>query len=221
MLGPDNNQGAEFLLTALPTPKIRRRAVVPSNLGPSPRMVGTAPAPGADSQNRTTTFLLSNLHCDSCVSSIRYALSRLVPRPSSVDLSIMYQTVTVRHHPSLPESTLSKALDEAGFEIYDVVRDTETGYNTGDGTRNERALTEQDGWIDRAVERWSRSYKSANQSEKKRIARHIEGCDVCRAEKGAKSDDKVHSASTIEQGKSFAMKYNGGNPTAIETKIFT
>lgn len=174
-------------------------------------MVGSAPAPGAHSQNRTTTFLLSNLHCDSCVSNIKDAFSRLVPSPSSVDLSIMYQTVTVRHHPSLPESTLSKALDDAGFEIYDVVRDTENGFNTDDGTPNESALTDQDGWIDRALERWSRSYKSANQSEKKRIARHIERCDICRAEKGAKSDDKMLSASTIEQGKSFAIKYNSGD----------
>ena len=171
-------------------------------------MVG--PAPGLDSRYRTTTFLLSNLHCASCVSNIEETLFRLAPRPSSVDLSIVSQTVTVRHHPSLPESTLSRALYDAGFEIYDVVRDTETGFNTEDGNRNERSLAEQDGWIDRAVEIWSRRYKSANKFEKKRIAAHIERCDICRAEKGDKSDMQTLSASTVGEGKGFAINYYSG-----------
>ena len=172
-------------------------------------MVGSAP--GLDSRYRTTTFLLSNLHCASCVSNIEEALFRLIPRPSSVDPSIVSQTVTVCHHPSLLESALSRALSDAGFEIYNVVRDAETGFNTDDGTPNESALAEQDGWIDRAVEIWSRRYKSANKSQKKRIARHIERCDICRAEKGAKLDEIMLSASTVGQGKSFAIKYNRGD----------
>lgn len=174
-------------------------------------MVVSTHGPGAHSQSRTTTFLLSNLHCASCVSNIEEALSRLVPRPTSVDPSIVSQTVTVRHHPSLLESTLSRALSDAGFEIDNVVRDAENGFNTDDGTANESAFAEQDGWIDRAVERWSRRYKSANKSEKKRIARHIERCDICRAEKGAKSDETMLPASTVGQGKSFEIKYNRGD----------
>ncbi|KAI3187539.1 hypothetical protein CBS147311_10162 [Penicillium roqueforti] len=156
-------------------------------------------APGLDTRDRTTTFLLSNLHCASCVSNIEEALFRLAPRPSSVDLSIVSQTVAVRHHPSLPESTLSRALYDAGFEIYDVVRDAETRVDTEDGNCNESSLAEQDGWIDRAVEIWSRRYKSANTFEKKRIATHIERCDICRAEK-EKSDKQTLSASTVGQG---------------------
>lgn len=174
-------------------------------------MVGSAPAPGANSQDRTTTFLLSNIHCASCVSNIEEALFRLVPRPSSVDPSIVSQTVTVRHHPSLPESTLSRALSDVGFEIYNVVRDAENGFNTDDGTPNDSALAGQDGWIDRAVEIWSRRYKSAKKSEKKRLARHIERCDICRAEKGAKSDEFMLPVSTVGQGKSSAIKYNRGD----------
>ena len=172
-------------------------------------MVGSAHRPGALSRSRTTTFLLSNLHCASCVSNIEEALSRLVPRPTSVDPSIVSQTVTVRHPPSLPESTLSKALGDAGFEIYNVVRDAETGFNTDDGAPNENALVEQDGWIDRAVEKWSRRYRLANKSEKKRIARHIERCDICRLEKGAKSDETMLSTTAVPQGKNFAMQYIG------------
>lgn len=170
-------------------------------------MVGSTHRPGAFSQSRTTTFLLSNLHCASCVSNIEEALFQLVPRPTSVDPSIVSQTVTVRHHPSLLESTLSKALSDAGFEIYNVVRDAETGSNTDDGAPNEKALVEQDGWIDRAVEKWSRRHRLANKSEKKRIARHIERCDICRLEKGAKSDETMLSATAVSQGKNFAMQY--------------
>ena len=163
-------------------------------------MVGSASRPGAHPQSRTTTFLLSNLHCASCVSNIEEVLFRLVPRPISVDTSIVSHTVTVRHHLSLPESTLSKALNDAGFEIYNVVRDAETGFNTDRGIPDESALAEQDGWIDRAAAKWSRRYKLATRSEKKRIARHFERCDICRAEKVAKFDEKVLSTSDIGQG---------------------
>jgi hypothetical protein len=134
------------------------------------------------------------------VSNIEEVLFRLVPRPSSVDTSIVSHTVTVRHHPSLPELTLSKTLGDAGFEIYNVVRDAEAGFITEDGTANESALAGQDGWIDRAAEIWSKRYKSANKSEKKRIARHFERCDICRAEKGAISEEKPLSTSSVEQG---------------------
>ena len=91
-----------------------------------------------------------------------------------------------------------------------MVRDTETGFNTEDGNRNERSLAEQDGWIDRAVEIWSRRYKSANKFEKKRIAAHIERCDICRAEKGDKSDMQTLSASTVGEGMGFAINYYSG-----------
>lgn len=180
---------------------------VPSKAGCGLSMVGSAPGPGAC---RTTTFLLSNLHCASCVSNIEDVLFRLVPRPSSVDTSIVSQTVTVRHHPSLPELTLSNALGDAGFEIYNVVRDAGAGFNTDDGAPNESALAEQDGWIDRAAEVWWRRYKSANKSEKKRIARHFERCDICREEKGVKSEEGIISTSTVGQGKSFTINYWSG-----------
>jgi hypothetical protein len=117
-----------------------------------------------------------------------------------VDTSIVSHTVTVRHHPSLTELTLSKTLGDAGFEIYNVDRDAETGSNTDHGTTNENTLAEQDGWIDRAAELWSRRSKSATKSEKKRIARHFERCDICRAEKGEKFDEKILSTSGEGQG---------------------
>ncbi|KAI2876754.1 hypothetical protein CBS11852_10408 [Aspergillus niger] len=181
-------------------------------------MVGSAP--WLDTRDRTTTFLLSNLHSASCVSNIEEALFRLAPRPSSVDLSIASQTVAVRHHPSLPESTLSRALYDAGFEIYDVVRDTETRFDTEDGNCKESSLAEQDGWIDRAVEIWSRRYKSANMFEKKRIATHIERCDICRAEKEEKSDKQTLSAST--QGTTnepFAVIDSTASPKSVKVAI--
>ncbi|BCS17692.1 heavy-metal-associated domain-containing protein [Aspergillus puulaauensis] len=121
--------------------------------------------------------------------------------PTSVDASIVSQTVTVRYHPSLPDSTLSQALGDAGFAICSVVRDAEAGFNADDGTPSESALAEQDGWIDRAAEVWSRRYSLANKSERKRMTSHIERCDICRAK-------KVLSASTVGQGKSFAIKQN-------------
>jgi hypothetical protein len=69
----------------------------------------------------TTTFLVSDLHCPSSISVIEETLYALRPKPISVSPSIVSQWVTVRHLPSLPESTMSEALKKAGFEIFDIL----------------------------------------------------------------------------------------------------
>jgi hypothetical protein len=71
----------------------------------------------------TTIFLVSNFDCPSYVSRIKDALYVLRPEPISVSPSIVSQYVTVRHNPSLSEATMSKALMEAGFDIYSVIHD--------------------------------------------------------------------------------------------------
>ncbi|TBU32916.1 hypothetical protein BD311DRAFT_610938, partial [Dichomitus squalens] len=65
----------------------------------------------------TTTILVSNLHCGSCVKTIQDALASLSPPPSSVDVSIVTQSVTVQHPRALSPSMLKAAIDEAGFDI--------------------------------------------------------------------------------------------------------
>ncbi|THH07481.1 hypothetical protein EW145_g3359 [Phellinidium pouzarii] len=64
-----------------------------------------------------TTVLISNLHCSSCVNTIRDALSALSPPPLAINTSIVSQTVAIEHDPALTADDIKAALDEAGFDL--------------------------------------------------------------------------------------------------------
>lgn len=73
----------------------------------------------------TTSFLLANLHCPSCVYSIQQALKESCSRDVIwVSPNVVTSVVTVEHrHTETPEVTIrcmAKALQEAGFEISGV-----------------------------------------------------------------------------------------------------
>jgi len=53
----------------------------------------------------------------SCVHTIEDSLSSLSPAPSSIDVSIVTQTVTVKHTPELSPYDIKAAIDAAGFDI--------------------------------------------------------------------------------------------------------
>src|SRR5450432_4446194 len=80
-------------------------------------MSTTQRAPHDISTMHTTSFLLSNLHCPSCVSNIENAIDALKPKPSSVSSSLVTSWVTVRHEPPLSASTIRNALEDAGFDV--------------------------------------------------------------------------------------------------------
>ncbi|KIO11799.1 hypothetical protein M404DRAFT_7161 [Pisolithus tinctorius Marx 270] len=66
----------------------------------------------------TTVLLLSNLHCASCVSTIKDGLFALRPQPTAIDVSIVHQAVIVQRPFALSSSTIRLALEDAGFEIF-------------------------------------------------------------------------------------------------------
>jgi Cu+-exporting ATPase len=140
----------------------------------------------------TTSFLLSNIHCPSCVSHIEDALYALSPRPQSVSPSIVSSWVTVRHMPELSVSALRKALEAAGFDISDVASDV-TLYDNEDATPTPRRADDSDGLLDQIVASW-KSRSSAGLSrefEEKKRRRHVKNCDMCRVEE-ERSHDGPH-----------------------------
>lgn len=167
-----------------------------------PNAPGPRWEPDADSCIATVKFLISNVHCSSCVSTIEDTLFALSPRPCSVDTSVVSRTVTVRHHVSLHVSELSEALEKAGFEIFDVIEDSNSGILASKSTQGENNLIEEDGWIDRAVERWTRRCKSTSAGERKR-ATHLLKCDICRAEEEKEPAEKAAYPPPLKQGESF------------------
>ncbi|KZT12583.1 uncharacterized protein LAESUDRAFT_639225, partial [Laetiporus sulphureus 93-53] len=71
-----------------------------------------------------TTIFVSNLHCSSCVRTIEDALSSLSPAPNSVDVSVVTQTITVRHSTELSPPAIRTAIDQAGFDIVGTPTDS-------------------------------------------------------------------------------------------------
>src|SRR5271163_2519853 len=68
----------------------------------------------------TCSFLLSNLHCPSCVSHNQDILSALHPQPSSISPSLVTSWVTVVRNQSLSLRDIQEALEHAGFDVCDV-----------------------------------------------------------------------------------------------------
>ena len=74
----------------------------------------------------TTTFLIANLHCPTCVSTVEASLNSLHPKPLSISTSILTHSVTVSHDPSLSVPSIRKALEDEAFEIDSLVYNHDT-----------------------------------------------------------------------------------------------
>ncbi|KIW06441.1 uncharacterized protein PV09_02885 [Verruconis gallopava] len=72
-------------------------------------------------RTRQTAFLVSNLHCASCVQSISKALRKLEPAPVSIGHSIVDHTITVTHSDQLSEQTIKQTLEDEGYEVQAII----------------------------------------------------------------------------------------------------
>ena len=74
--------------------------------------------------SHTTIFLVSNLHCPSCVGNIEAALASRTPSASLVSNSIVNQTVTIRHQESA--KGITELLEELGYEVDSTAAQTDS-----------------------------------------------------------------------------------------------
>lgn len=135
------------------------------------------------SQTMETSFLLSNLHCPSCVANIENALFALSPRPLNVSPSIVTSWVTVTHPTDLDICSIQHALTEAGFEICSV---TENGIARDVSTSEGSAFGDVHGTLDSILEHseWFGGPRHSGRSEdlERLKTRHIQDCELCRTE---------------------------------------
>ena len=124
---------------------------------------------------RTTTLLIPNLHCNSCVAQVETILDALHPQPFSVSRSIVAHTVSVSHTVDLPIATVTKALDEAGFDVYEE-------------NRISRRIS---GAFEQAVQKWR---SGANDVDSRKRKRHMENCEACRVKNSI--DGRTQESST-------------------------
>jgi P-type Cu+ transporter len=148
----------------------------------------------------TTSFLLSNMHCPSCVSAIQDALSTLDPQPTSVSSSILSSWVKVQHEPSLDPTMIQAALEDAGFEVRSVVandvkqepHDLETKAYVGDSLP-----PGEQGLLERIIQEWCSGSKGKYNSNRYMTMsrRHIELCALCQAEEAKDHEESQLSSS--------------------------
>ena len=99
----------------------------------------------------------------SCVKTIQDALSSLSPPPSSVDVSIVTQSVTVQHPRALSPEVLKATIDEAGYDILDTP-------------------TAEDNAAARSQLSWPTRVSHIVLPKQKK---HLDNCAQCRAERAA------------------------------------
>lgn len=78
----------------------------------------------------TTTVLINNIHCASCLSYIQEVLSTLQPAPLSISANYISHEVTIVHSPKHSTNDISRALSDAAFEVQSVRTEDEFGYIT-------------------------------------------------------------------------------------------
>ncbi|KAG4032784.1 hypothetical protein MFRU_006g02480 [Monilinia fructicola] len=131
----------------------------------------------------TTSYLLSNLHCPSCVSNIQKALYALCPRPKDVTPSLMSSWVTVQHEKALSTEAIREALQFAGFDVCDV-----TSEDDGTVTRSHILHDTDTGYLDHVLQRWTATATKRTSSQfslshlDSYSDRHLENCEICRQE---------------------------------------
>lgn len=133
----------------------------------------------------TTSYLLGNLHCPSCVSSIKHVLHETCGADVLwVSPNIVTSVVTVEHRPTDRTSILNmtRTLENAGFEV-EAVTSTSTDdeqrrvlnrlsqTNSGGSSRDADRGGFTDGWF------WNRGGRRPGHSVVNRA--HIRNCEQC------------------------------------------
>ncbi|OXV06324.1 hypothetical protein Egran_05908 [Elaphomyces granulatus] len=76
----------------------------------------------------TTTLLINNIHCASCLSYVQEVLSTLQPAPLSITANYVSHEVAIIHFPEHSANDISRALSDAAFEVQRVRTEDEFGH---------------------------------------------------------------------------------------------
>ena len=76
----------------------------------------------------TTTVLINNIHCASCLSYIQEVLSTLQPAPLSTTANYVSHEIAIVHSPEHSAHNISRALSDAAFEVQSVRTEDEFGH---------------------------------------------------------------------------------------------
>ncbi|KAM0339335.1 hypothetical protein ACHAPQ_001731 [Fusarium lateritium] len=159
----------------------------------------------------TTSYLLGNLHCPTCVTLIRTLLHNTFgDNVLWVSPNLVTSVVTIEHKDNSPASvhSMQRVLQDAGFDVCGLNTTANSAndlYRTSqvDG-ESSRVAEDSDGWLNSFFHFW-RPQVSPLALEAARAA-HLKNCEACKSEKtpqrSSPSDDKrqlVRISSTISE----------------------
>ena len=138
----------------------------------------------------STTILVKNLHCASCVLYVQRILAPFGNIIHQLDISIPSHQVRVLHDCSLSASQICRSLSDAAFEVYNAL--------TFD--QNQRKVQELgsedsgDGWLEAAAGFWrpsltlTRTHEDIQLSDRGRRNSHLMNCLACQKEANRRLD---------------------------------
>ena len=133
----------------------------------------------------STTILVRNIHCASCVSYIQRTLGRLGNAVHQVDTSILSHEVRILHERTLSASEICRSLSDAAFEVYSAVTLDESQCKVTELG----AEYSGDGWLEAATEFWRPSSLNSTKdnechqlSDRSRRRSHLMNCVACQKE---------------------------------------
>lgn len=140
---------------------------------------------GVDQGNTwTTTILIKNMHCASCVSYIQRILSGFGGAIHHVETNIVSHEVGVHHVMSLSAAELCRSLSDSAFEVYNATTLDDAGCKVCEFGGDEGG----DGWLELASDLWRPSLRKPMSLEnmqhpgRNRRNVHLANCDACRKE---------------------------------------
>ncbi|KAI1141259.1 heavy metal translocatin [Hypoxylon sp. FL0543] len=158
----------------------------------------------------TTYFLVANLHCPSCVSTIKDVLQGLAG-VSWVSPNIVTSWVAVEHHPAVSVPEMASKLDSAGFEVSGVAS-TNGEVGLEDLLRGDHSLalgrsetnyslhpSDQNTPFGRIFE-LPRKLLHASNTKVDKERQHLNNCELCRT-KGSRFSQSIVSSPATRAGK--------------------
>ncbi|KAI0152602.1 heavy metal translocating P-type ATPase [Xylariaceae sp. FL1272] len=171
----------------------------------APSMPSQAPSP------TVTTFLIANLHCPTCVSTIKHALQDL-DGVAWVSPNIITSCVAVEHDTRIPIMHIASKLEAAGFEVSSASIEDLASTPPNPKPAEAGKLTPFDNldgstdWITTISGRFRHSQATF---QEERVRAHLKNCEQCRtAGAGGDSPRGVTSEETHATQKAGANEQN-------------
>jgi Cu+-exporting ATPase len=156
----------------------------------------------------TTTVLINNIHCASCLSYINEVLNTLQPAPLSTTANYVSHEVTIVHFPELSADGISRALLDAAFEVQSV----RTEDKFGNGIYEQDVAQAPQEWLEQAAQTLSKQASTLSwqqttahpelPSTKSQVSeKHVEHCVACQKSNGKTQLSKDVIVTIPEAGK--------------------